>query len=314
MRTGTITKSTGKHYIIKDQSNGSFHLGLIRGKFKLDGYKLTNPVGVGDEVQYTIEGEYAIIQKIENRENYVVRQSPRKKHFMHLLAANIDQALLVVTIVEPKLKQGFIDRFLLMTEPYNIPVIVVFNKADLWGEEDRMIFEHLRDVYTSIGYQIISTSNISGEGITELQASLSTKRTLCSGQSGVGKSSLINTLAPDLDLRTQDISGYSGKGQHTTTFAEMFDLGERTELIDTPGIKSLAFNHLEVMDIAHNFRELFIHSKNCKFSDCTHRNEPKCAVKVALESGDISTLRYENYLQLIDEIENQNYWERITDY
>ena len=177
-----------------------------------------------------------------------------------------------------------------------------------------MIFEHLRDVYTSIGYQIISTSNISGEGITELQVSLSTKRTLCSGQSGVGKSSLINTLAPDLDLRTQDLSDYSGKGQHTTTFAEMFDLGEGAELIDTPGIKSLAFNHLEVMDIAHNFRELFIHSKNCKFSDCTHRNEPKCAVKVALESGDISTLRYENYLQLIDEIENQNYWERITDY
>ncbi len=314
MRTGTITKSTGKHYIIKDQSNGSSHLGLIRGKFKLDGYKLTNPVGVGDEVHFTIEGEYAIIQKIENRENYVVRQSPRKKHFMHLLAANIDQALLVVTIVEPKLKQGFIDRFLLMTEPYNIPVIVVFNKADLWNEEDRLIFEYLRDIYTPIGYQIISTSIVSGDGIVELQTSLSGKRTLCSGQSGVGKSSMINALAPNLDLRTQDLSDYSGKGQHTTTFAEMFDLEGGIELIDTPGIKSLAFNHLEVMDIAHNFRELFSYSKDCKFSDCTHRNEPKCAVKEALESGNISTLRYENYLQLVDEIENQNYWERITDY
>lgn len=314
MRVGTITKSTGKHYIIKDHEDGSIHLGMIRGKFKLDGYKLTNPVGVGDEVQFTIEGEYAMIQKIANRENYVVRQSPRKKHFMHLLAANIDQALLVITVIEPKLKQGFIDRFLLMTEPYNIPVIVVFNKADLWEEEDRMIYSYLHDIYTPLGYQIISTSTVNGEGISELQASLSGKRTLCAGQSGVGKSSLLNILAPNLELPTQDLSDYSGKGQHTTTFAEMYDLDDNTELIDTPGIKSLAFNHLEVMDIAHNFRELFSHSKGCKFSDCTHRNEPKCAIKDALESGDISTLRYENYLQLIDEIENQNYWERITDY
>jgi ribosome biogenesis GTPase len=314
MRVGTITKSTGKYYIIKDHEDGATHTGMIRGKFKLDGYKLTNPVGVGDEVQFSIEGEYAMIQKIANRENYVVRQSPRKKHFMHLLAANIDQALLVVTVVEPKLKQGFIDRFLLMTEPYNIPVIIVFNKADLWEKEDQMIFDYLHDIYTPIGYQIIATSTISGIGISELQASLSGKRTLCAGQSGVGKSSLLNTLAPDLELRTQDLSDYSGKGQHTTTFAEMFDLDDKTELIDTPGIKSLAFNHLEEMDIAHNFRELFSYSKDCKFSDCTHRNEPNCAVKAAVESEDISTLRYENYLQLIDEIENQNYWERITDY
>ncbi len=314
MRIGTITKSTGKFYDIREQGSREIHQGIIRGKFKLDGYKLTNPVAVGDEVSFNIEGEYAVIQKISNRENYVVRQSPRKKHFMHLLAANVDQALLIITIVEPKLKQGFIDRFLLMTEPYNIPVIIVFNKSDLWSEEDREIYEYLKEIYEEIGYQVFDCSNVNNQGIPELRSALENKRTLCSGQSGVGKSSLINSLAPDLELKTQDLSGYSGKGQHTTTFAEMFELNKGTELIDTPGIKTLAFNHLEVMDIAHNFRELFDYSKSCKFGDCTHRNEPKCAVKDAIEEGAISTLRYDNYLQLVDEIENQNYWERITDY
>ena len=314
MKVGTITKSTGKYYVIREKDSGEVFQGIIRGKFKLDGYKLTNPVAVGDEVLFNIDGEFAVIQKISTRENYVVRQSPRKKHFMHLLAANIDQALLIVTIVEPKLKQGFIDRFLLMTEPYNIPVIIVFNKSDLWSDDDRAVFDYLKQIYEGIGYQVFDCNNIDNQGIPEIKAALNGKRTLCSGQSGVGKSSLINTLAPHLDLKTQDLSDYSGKGQHTTTFAEMFELDPNTELIDTPGIKTLAFNHLEVMDVAHNFRELFDYSKSCKFGDCTHRNEPKCAVKDAIEEGAISTLRYDNYLQLVDEIENQNYWERITDY
>ncbi len=314
MRKGTITKSTGKFYVIREHASGEIHQGIIRGKFKLDGYKLTNPVAVGDEVSFTVDGEYAIIQEISNRENYVVRQSPRKKHFMHLLAANIDQALVVITIVEPKLKQGFIDRFLLMTEPYNIPVVIVFNKSDLWQEEDQEIYQYLKEVYEDIGYQVLACSSVNNHGLAQLRQILKNNRTLCSGQSGVGKSTLINTLDPELELRTQDLSDHSGKGQHTTTFAEMYELEQGAELIDTPGIKTLAFNHFEVMDVAHNFREFFNYSKDCKFGDCTHRNEPKCAVKEAIERGEISNLRYDNYLQLIEEIENQNYWERITEY
>ena len=314
MKTGIITKSTGKYYTIKEKDTDQIYQGIIRGKFKLDGYKLTNPVAVGDEVDYEIEGDYAIIQKISNRHNYVVRQSPRKKHFMHLMAANVDQAMLIVTIVQPKLKQGFIDRFLLMTEPYNIPVIIVFNKSDLWSEEDRNVYEYLKMVYTDTGYDVKCCSTVHDEGIMDINQSLSGKRTLCAGQSGVGKSSLLNSVSPGLNLKTQSLSDYSGKGQHTTTFAEMFEISPGTELIDTPGIKTLAFNHLEVMDVAHNFRDLFKYSAYCKFGDCTHRNEPKCAVKKAIDEGEISSLRYDNYLQIVDEIENQNYWERITDY
>ena len=314
MKSGIVTKSTGKYYNIRDLKNGDLVRGVIRGKFKLHGLKLTNPVAVGDNVAYTLEGEMAIIEKINNRKNYVVRQSPRKKHYLHLLASNVDQAVLIITIVEPKLKQGFIDRFLLMTEPYDIPVYILFNKCDLWNEEDNEIFEYLKDVYTDIGYHTLKCSVTNNISLQEIGAILKNKTSLISGQSGVGKSSLINTLVPNLELKTQDLSNFSGKGQHTTTFAEMFDIDKTTHIIDTPGIKTLSFNHLEVMDIAHNFREFFMHSKGCKFGDCSHRNEPNCAVKDGIENGTISQLRYANYLQLIEEIENQNYWERITEY
>ncbi len=314
MNQAVVIKSTGKYYQLKDLTSKEILQAVIRGKFKLNGLKLTNPVAVGDIVGYKVEGELAVINTIADRRNYVIRQSPRKKHFLHILASNIDQALLIVTIIEPNLKQGFIDRFLLMTEPYNIPVHIVFNKSDLWTEAEENLFGYLKDIYESIGHHAMSCSSITGDSLDEIHKLLANKTTLVSGQSGVGKSSIINQLIPDLELRTQDISDYSGKGQHTTTFAEMFDIDEQTHIIDTPGIKSLSFNHLEVMDIAHNFREFFIHSKDCKFADCTHRNEPQCAIKEALETGEISELRYFNYLQLVDEIENQNYWERIKDY
>lgn len=314
MKRGIIIKSTGKHYNIKDLSSGELVVGIIRGKFKLNGFKLTNPVAVGDVVNYHMEGEVAVISTIENRINYVVRQSPRKMHFLHLMASNIDQAMVIATIKEPMLKQGFIDRFLLMTEPYNIPVIVVFNKSDLWDEGDANVFHYLKDIYEAIGYHVIRCSAVTGESIDEIKEALKGKTTLISGQSGVGKSSIVNLIVPDIDIKTQDISDYSGKGQHTTTFAEMHDIDSDTHVIDTPGIKTLGFNHLEVMDVSHNFREFFVASKDCRFADCTHRNEPHCAVKTAIEEGSISELRYSNYLQILDEIENQNYWERIKDY
>ena len=315
MPRGLVTKSTGKFYDIKDVDNGSIVVGIIRGKFKLQGLKLTNPVAVGDFVWYERENdEVVLITQIESRENYVVRQSPRKKHYLHLLACNIDQALVIVTITQPNLKQGFIDRFLLMTEPYNIPVIIVFNKWDLYGRGDKNVFHYLKEIYEKIGYTVIHTSATEGVGISNLQSLLYDKSTLVAGQSGVGKSSLINAIEPHLEIKTQSLSDRTGKGQHTTTFATMHQLSTKGNIIDTPGIKTLSFNHFEVMDIAHNFREFFALSSSCKYADCTHRDEPKCAVKEALESGEVSELRYFNYLRLLEEVENQNYWERIKDY
>lgn len=286
----------------------------IIGKFRLDGQKLTNPVAVGDDVEFELEqDDKGIIKKILPRKNYVVRQSPRKKHYLHLLASNVDQAILIMTIKNPNLKQGFIDRFLLMTEPYNIPTTIVFNKADLLKEEDLLMYEYLRDIYEGIGYPVFKVSATEGTGIEKLRIHLADKISLIGGQSGVGKSTIINAILPGVELHTNDISDYSGKGQHTTTFAEMFPLPAGGHIIDTPGIKTLAFSHLEPKDITHNFREIFAVSENCKFSNCSHRNEPKCAVKEGVEEGLISELRYANYLQLMDDTEDQNYWERHTD-
>jgi ribosome biogenesis GTPase len=308
---GIVIKSTGSWYDVR-LDNNEIVACRIQGKFRLGTLKLTNPVAVGDRVVVNIEDEeetVGTIREIKPRKNYVLRQSPRKKHFLHLIASNIDQAVVIVSMREPSVKVGFIDRFLLMTEPYNIPVIIVFNKSDLHKEEDLGYLNYLRTVYENIGYKTILTSNVTGEGIEELTIELKDKLTLIAGQSGVGKSTLINSFAPDLDLKTQEISDYSGKGQHTTTFAEIFELPKGGQIIDTPGIKTLGFNYLEEMDVAHNFREFFELSKNCKFGDCLHRNEPSCAVKEAIENEEISAIRYENYLAILDEIENQNYWE-----
>jgi ribosome biogenesis GTPase len=222
----------------------------------------------------------------------------------------VDQAVVIVTIIGPNLKPGFIDRFLLMTEPYNIPTCIVVNKADLYDEDTREIFGGLKIIYGEIGYEVLLVSAHDGEGLAALKDIFHDKTTLIGGQSGVGKSTLINAIQPQLDLRTGSVSDYSGKGQHTTTFAEMFELDFGGRIIDTPGIKLLAFNNLEPLDVAHNFREFFVKSPGCKFgSRCLHRNEPKCAVKDAVEAGEISEMRYSNYLNILDEIENQNYWE-----
>lgn len=279
----------------------------------MDSLKTTNPVAVGDEVMYEEEsgGESGIIKEILPRENIVVRQSPRKKHDLHLLASNVDQALVIMTIKEPNLKQGFIDRFLLMTEPYNIPTAIVFNKSDLYGEGEMATYKFLSEIYNPIGYDTWLVSATTGDGLDALKEHLKDKTTLVAGQSGVGKSTLINAIESDLLLRTKHLSGYSGKGQHTTTFAEMFALSFGGSIIDTPGIKTLSFNHFEPMDVAHNFREFFELSDACKFGgSCLHRSEPGCAVKKALEAEEVSELRYFNYLQLLEEVEGQNYWER----
>ena len=309
---GTVTKVTGSwHDILLE--DGTILPCRIIGKLRLDDIKTTNPVGVGDEVivEYESNDQFkGIITEVLPRRNYVVRQSPRRKHDLHLIASNIDQAVLVTTIINPTLKLGFIDRFLLMTEPHDIPVIIVINKNDLFGEEEQEIFAGLQIMYTDLGYTVISCSAQTGEGIELLKGLLTHKITLVAGQSGVGKSTLVNAIQPGLGLKTDEISDYSGKGQHTTTFAEMFALELGGYIIDTPGIKMLSFNNLEPMDVAHNFREFFEKSSECKFPNCLHRNEPGCAVKKGVEEGTISILRYEHYLQILEEIEDQNYWER----
>lgn len=313
--TGIVIKSTGSWYNVRIP-NGEIIKSRIAGKIKLDGLKLTNPIAVGDEVTLEMEDSdeiRGVIKAISPRKNYVVRQSPRKKHQLHFLASNVDQVLLIVTMREPNLKVGFIDRFLIMTEPYSIPAIIVFNKSDIYTDDDLVYYNELNAIYTKIGHRVIKASSVTKDGLKEIQTLLKDKITLLAGQSGVGKSTLVNAIEPTLDLRTEEISDFSGKGQHTTTFAEMFDLSFGGQIIDTPGIKTLAFSHLEVMDIAHNFKEFFAIADQCKFANCTHRNEPKCAIKAAVESGEISHIRYQNYLGLLEEVEDQNYWERHSD-
>ena len=307
---GIVIRSTGSWYEVKLEDGRTISC-RMPGKFRLDGHKVTNPVAVGDNVEIdVIEKKVGTIKKINLRLNYVIRQSPRKKHHIHIIASNIDQAVLIMTITNPMLKQGFIDRFLIMTEPYDIPVLILFNKEDLYKEKDFVLFNEMNDLYTKLGYDCLLISAKTGKGIAELNNKLNNKTSLMTGQSGVGKTTLINHLSGRLDLRTNILSDYTGKGMHTTTFAEMFDIGENRIIIDTPGIKTLSFNHLEPMDVAHNFVEIFKYSKYCKYSNCTHKEEPNCAIKEAIILGDIHELRYYNYLQIIEEIDAQNYWER----
>jgi ribosome biogenesis GTPase / thiamine phosphate phosphatase len=311
-KTGIVVKSTGSWYLVRTPTDEIVSCRMI-GKFRLNKFMLTNPVGVGDVVEFVTEEKdtTATIRKIMPRRNYVVRQSPRQKHYLHLLAANIDQALLFMTIVAPNVKQGFIDRFLLMLEPQDIPTIIIFNKCDLWDEAATELFQHLKNLYEGIGYTVLAVSATEGTGMETLRELLKNKTTLIAGQSGVGKSTSVNALQPHMHLRIGDISDYSGKGQHTTTFAEMHPLSFGGYLIDTPGIKNLSFNNLEPTDVAHNFREFFELSDNCRFRrSCMHIEEPNCAIKNGLEDGTISELRYTNYLKILEEIEDVNFWER----
>ncbi len=309
---GIVTKSTGSWYAVKAEDDSYIECRIL-GKFRLKEFELTNPVAVGDIVTYENEGAegQGIIKTIEPRRNYIVRQSPRMKHHLHLIAANIDQALVIVTVQDPSLKPGFIDRYLLMTEPHDVPAIIVFNKVDIYDKESMLVMNYFRELYESIGYQTFAVSAMDLTGVNELKDILIGKTTLVGGQSGVGKSSLVTAMFPHLHLKTKQISTYSGKGVHTTTFAEMFELKEGGSIIDTPGIKTLSYNNLTPMDVAHNFREFFVLSDECRFGGtCTHTNEPGCAVLEGLETGKINDIRYQNYQNIVEDINEQNHWER----
>lgn len=306
---GQVYKSTGSWYILRDEE-GRFWNARTKGVLKLDDITSTNPVAVGDWVEVEIESEAAgtaLITKIEDRFNYINRQSPRQKHQHHIVAANLDQSAVIVTLREPRTSQGFIDRFLVACEMYHVQPLIVFNKSDLYRDKELKLYDSLRAMYTAVGYPVLLVSAEKQEGIEELNGLLRDKVTLLSGHSGVGKSSLLNLLVPGIDRKTQDISGWSGKGQHTTTFAEMFDLPNNGKVIDTPGMREFGLVDISKQELSHYFPEMRDRIHHCQFNNCQHYNEPGCAVKAAVGEGLIHEDRYVSYLTILDSIEERNY-------
>jgi ribosome small subunit-dependent GTPase A len=306
--TGLVYKSTGSWYVVKDEA-GRFWNARIKGKLKIDeDISSSNPVAVGDRVNCEIEDEAAntaIIKTIEARENYIVRVSPHNKHQKHIIAANLDAAIVLATIASPRTSQGFIDRFLITAEAYHIPSIIVFNKIDLLKPKHVQQLEQWTDIYMDAGYEVFAISALQPDTITTLQQRLHNNTVLFSGHSGVGKSTLINQLLPGKELRTQEVSDWSGKGQHTTTFAEMFDAPGNGRIIDTPGIKELGLIDFEKEELAQYFPEMRAVMNDCKFNNCLHINEPGCAVKSGVSDGRISVDRYASYMTILDTIEKK---------
>jgi len=306
---GIVYKSTGSWYTVKDEQ-GKFVNTRMKGIFKIDEITSTNPVAVGDEVEIETEDEMentAIITKILDRRNYINRQSPRVKHQQHIIAANLDQSVLVVTIKEPRTSQGFIDRFLVASEMYHVPAIIVVNKIDIFRKKEEEQFEKWQLMYEKIGYRLMGISVKENKGIDEVKALLKNKISLFSGHSGVGKTSFLNIILPDLNLKTAGISGWSGKGQHTTTFAEMFDLPGGGKIIDTPGMREFGLIDLPKQELSHYFPEMRDRLNNCQFNNCQHINEPGCAVKEAVINGEIDEDRYVSYATILDSIEEKSY-------
>lgn len=305
----TVYKSTGSWYVVKDEAGKQYNARIL-GKFKIDGLTSTNPIAVGDKVTIETENELedsVTITEIADRRNYINRTSPANKHQHHIIASNLDQSLLFATLKDPKTSQGFIDRFLIASEAYHIPAIIVFNKADLYKKKELEKFAEMRYTYETIGYKVLLTSIETGEGLEAVKSVLQGKVTLLSGHSGVGKSSFINKVFPELNLKTQDVSGWSGKGLHTTTFAEMFDLSGGGKIIDTPGIRELGLVDISKQELSHYFPEMRALINNCQFNNCMHLNEPGCAVKTAVEEGVITIDRYISYCNILESINEKNY-------
>jgi ribosome biogenesis GTPase len=295
---GLITKSTGSWYQVR---SGDETIDCrIKGKFRIKGITTTNPLAVGDVVDFDMEPEQGtgIITNLHQRKNYIIRKSINLSKQAQIIAANLDRALLVVTLASPRTSLGFIDRFLVTAEAYDIPACLIFNKLDLFSDEGLEILADYQSVYQDIGYPCYSVSALEGTNIDEVQALLKDKVTLFSGHSGVGKSSLINRLLPDLDLRTHMVSEWSDKGMHTTTFAEMFELPQGGYIIDTPGIRELGVIDIEKEVLSHFFPEMRERMNQCRFNNCRHINEPGCAVLDALEEGEIAQSRYDSYLSI----------------
>lgn len=308
---GLVIKSTGLWYKVRTEE-GIIEC-RIRGKLRLKGIKSTNPVAVGDRVKVdtanTEEGQGAITELLE-RKNYIVRKSVNLSKQTQILAANVDQALLIATLDQPKTHLRFIDRFAVSAEAYDIPFILVFNKLDLYSEELLEELEFLKLVYQTAGYQVLAVSAATGRGLDELKALLKGKVSLLSGHSGVGKSTLSNKIDPSLNLKTREISEAHEQGQHTTTFAEMHPLPEGGYLIDTPGIRGFGLVHMESAEIGDYFPEIFALKGDCKFHNCSHVHEPGCAVKVAVENHKLAFTRYESYLNFIQGTDDDEHYRK----
>lgn len=305
---GIVYKSTGSWYNVRDE-HGVFRNARVKGKLKIDeDISSTNPIAVGDVVFFEEEdGEERnlVITGVEHRNNYIVRVSPHNRNQKHIVAANLDMALMVATIAEPRTSQGFIDRFLLTAEAYHIPAMLVINKIDLLKKKHEVQLQHWTNMYEAAGYPVFPIIALQQESVQALEAQLRNKRTLFSGHSGVGKSTLINKLIPDINLRTTAVSDWSGKGQHTTTFAEMFDLPFGGSIIDTPGVKEFGLIDIEKEELSHYFPELRTRLQQCKFNNCLHINEPGCAVKQAVAEGSVSEDRYVSYVTILESIEDK---------
>lgn len=293
---GLVTKSTGLWYEVK--AEGKKRIARLRGKFKLDNKKITNPIAVGDWVilePNDVEGEW-VITKIEDRKNYVIRQSPRKKGHDHMIASNVDQGVLIVTLKMPRTSVGFIDRFLITLEAFRIPGVIIFNKKDLYAEKEIKLYNELKSIYQSIGYRVYLSSF--EQDVSSVAEIFSERTSLISGHSGAGKSTLINQLVPQAKQEVKKVSDFANKGVHTTTFAELFYMDDKSALIDTPGIKELGLSEIEDEELSHYFPEMRQFLGKCKFHNCLHENEPKCAVREAIGSS-VSMRRYESYLAIL---------------
>lgn len=300
---GRVIKSTGSWYTVLAEDR--FIQTRLKGKFKQGDLKLTNPISVGDWVEIEMEPgqETAIIRTILPRENYVIRKSTRKQHFSHIIASNLDQAILVVTMKNPRTSLGFIDRFLVSTESFRIPAILVVNKVDLMdGEDEEDWLQDIRDIYKPLGYEVLEVSAMHDEGVRDkILPFIQGKSSLISGHSGVGKSTLLNRLVPEARQETNEVSGYSSKGVHTTTFAEMFFLKEGGDLIDTPGIKEFGILDVEDTELSHYFPEMRAYLGECKYNNCKHINEPGCVIIQKVEEGYIHPYRYQSYINILSE-------------
>lgn len=301
--TGRVYKSTGSWYTVKTL-NGKIYQCRIKGKFRLKGIKSTNPISVGDFVDFELETKNdtvtGVINRIQERKNYIVRKSVNLSKQTHIIASNVDQVFLMVTINNPPTFPSFIDRFLVSAEAYSIKTVLLFNKIDTYDEETLFEVKYLAAIYRDIGYECINISAKTGENIDKVKQLMKDKVSMFSGHSGVGKSTLVNAIEPELDLKTKEISEQHKQGQHTTTFAEMFDLNFGAKIIDTPGIKGFGVVDMEDEEVGDYFPEFFKLKQDCKFNNCLHIHEPKCAVKDALDNDEIAFSRYRTYLQILE--------------
>ena len=300
---GLVYKSTGSWYQVKSDE-GNFYQCRIKGKLRLSGIRSTSPVAVGDRVGFDLDDEaIGVIHTIDQRENYLVRKSVNLSKQLHIIGANIDLVFLVITLKNPETFTTFIDRFLVSAAAFGIETVLLFDKMDQYTEEELEMVNELKELYASIGYQSVFCSTKSGQGMSELRNLMKDNTSIFSGHSGVGKSTLINTVAPELRLKIGEISEQHGQGQHTTTFAEMFDLSFGGRIIDSPGIRGFGIADIDKEEIARYFKEFFKASENCKFNNCQHLSEPGCAVKSELEEGAIAESRYQSYLSMVLEEE-----------